>query len=487
MHPVGGRSTMVRDSNRRGRPPGGPLPGLGSGPAVKAEPGPSVVWGYEDLKARAGERAERLLGQGLSPGELVAVPEHPGPDLVLMQHALGLCQAALLPLRRGQAGESLGALIQATGAEWIWQGPGPRAGRLIATRCRTAAPSLGGHWASPLALVVETSGSSGVPRAVMLTAANLLDSASLVGRHLGLGPGDLWLGCLPMRHIGGLSIPYRCAGMGATLVLHPGFDAEAVSQDLGRYAITHLSLVPAMLARLLDLGRPPPPSLRVALVGGQSLGRSLAAQALDAGWPLYLSYGMTETASQIACSDRLEAPPVGGVVGRPLPGVEIDCVTCPAPPGSLRVRGPQVMAGYANPRRLPGQGLEDGWFRTSDLVCLDPVGILHCLGRADDALVSGGVKVHPARVEAALAEAPGLSEVAVVGVPDRVWGQRLVAIYTGAVSPAELDAWCRNRLPGAERPRRFIRRPRLPSLPSGKLDRHRLQELVAAQCADVNR
>jgi O-succinylbenzoic acid--CoA ligase len=110
--------------------------------------------------------------------------------------------------------------------------------------------------------------------------------------------------------------------------------------------------------------------------------------------------------------------------------------------------------------------------------------VLHCLGRADDVLVTAGVKVHPARVETALARAPGVREVAVVGAPDAVWGQRLVAIYTGAASPAELDAWCRGQLPGAERPRTFIQCPTLPSLPSGKLDRHRLRALAVAQGAE---
>jgi O-succinylbenzoic acid--CoA ligase len=317
----------------------------------------------------------------------------------------------------------------------------------------------------------------------MLSAGNLLASADRVNRQLGLGTGDRWLCCLPLRHIGGLSIPYRCALAGAATVLRPGFVAAAVAEDLGRHGVTHLSLVPPMLARLLELGDPPPPSLRVVLVGGQSLSPSFAQQALDSGWPLYVTYGMTETASQVACSDRLMAPPGAGAVGRPLPGLEIDCPACPDPAGVLRVRGAPVMAGYANPRRLPGQGLEDGWLRTSDLACLDPAGVLHCLGRADDVLVTAGRKVHPARVEAALARAPGLGEVAVVGVSDAVWGQRLVALYTGAVSPAELDAWCRGQLPRTERPRTFIQCPTLPSLPSGKLDRHRLQELAVAHTA----
>lgn len=474
---------MVRESDGQGRPLGGASPGLGPGPAVVAREDPSVVWDYAELNGRATARAERLLGWGLRPGELVAVAERPGSDLVLMLHALARCQGSLLPLGDGPGSEPSRRLIEATGTEWVWQAEAADGGRLVATGCRAATPSLGTPWTSPLALVVQTSGSGGGPRAVMLTAANLLGSAALVNSRLGLGFGDRWLCCLPLRHIGGLSIPYRCALAGAALVLLTGFWPEGVAEALERHAVTHLSLVPPMLARLLELGRPPPPSLRVALVGGQSLSRPLAARALDAGWPLYLSYGMTETASQVACSDRLLAPPAAGAVGRPLPGLEVDCGACAEPPRVLRVRGICVMAGYANPGRIPGEGLEDGWLRTSDLACLDPSGVLRCMGRADEVLVTAGVKVHPARVEATLTLAPGLGEVAVVGVPDPVWGQRLVAFYTGEISEAGLGAWCRDRLATAERPRAFIRCPALPSLPSGKPDRSRLRALAAARGA----
>ena len=455
-------------------------------PAVIDAARPDASWNYGSLHRRARERAGRLLAQGLRPGDLVAVGERPGTDLILMQHALARAGAALLPWRAepgpaaasSTGGDGAASLIQMTGAEWIWEGQG--ANRLVPTgrRVPESVPAGGCPWLSPLALVVETSGSSGARRAAMLTAENLSTSAALVNRRLGLGPGDIWLCCLPLRHIGGLSITYRCALAGAAVLLREGFQAEAVAVDLERHGVTHVSLVPPMLARLLDLGRPPPPSLRVLLVGGQSLSAPLAHRALESGWPLHLTYGMTETASQVATSDRLTEPPAPGAVGRPFAPMELDCPVCPGEPAALRLRGPLVMAGYASPLRVPGVGLEDGWLAASDLACLEPGGGLRVLGRADELLVTGGAKVHPARVEAALISAPGVRDLAVVGVEDPVWGERLVALYSGEAAPADLDTWCRARLSGPERPRTFIPLGELPTLSSGKHDRHRLRELA---------
>ncbi|RNE94443.1 AMP-dependent synthetase [Marichromatium sp. AB32] len=420
-------------------------------------------WDYDRLGVEVAARARLLRDQGLAAGELVLAPDAPVLDLLLMQHALARLGAALFPYRAGLDREARADLARLAAVEWHWDPLGARLERL--------GPGPGTPPARPPALLIRTSGSSGGRiKAAMLGADAVLASALGCNHSLGLGGGDRWLCCLRTSHVGGLAIAYRCALAGATLVLHQGFAVEQVAHDLDAHAITHLSLVPPMLARLLDHGVRPPASLRVVMVGGQALSPALAARALEAGWPLHVTYGMTETGSQIATSARLHAAPSPGRIGPLLPGCAARGGKAEAP-ARLWLRGPVLMQGYANPDRRPGEGLRDGWFETSDLGWVADAGALWVQGRADDLRVIAGNNVSLARVEAVLAGAPGVTALAVVALEDPVWGHRLVAVYSGEASADELAVWCAGPLSGSERPRSWLRVAALPLLDSGKYDR----------------
>jgi O-succinylbenzoic acid--CoA ligase len=331
-------------------------------------------------------------------------------------------------------------------------------------------PIPDGPLADGIAVVISTSGSEGAPRGVMLSAANLDAAAAASNRHLPLAAGDLWLDCLPLYHIGGLSIVWRCARAGAAVLLHDGFHAEAVAADLQRHPVTHLSLVPAMLARLLETGVAPPASLRHLLVGGAALSRSLYDKATAAGWPLNPSYGMSETAAQVAAHTPADGPWHEGLVGRPL-GDNAFALTAD---GRIRIRGPQVMAGY-----LDGSGVDsDGWLTTGDLGKIDAIGRLTVTGRADDMLISGGRNVHPLEVESCLAACPGIRDVAITGLADKVWGDLVVALVVGDATAQGIADWCRPRLPGAAQPRRIVHLADLPRNAAGKLERSLLRQLA---------
>jgi len=332
-----------------------------------------------------------------------------------------------------------------------------------------SAPTLTGCPADT-ALIIATGGSEGMPRAVLLNDAQLDAAATAANVCLDLRAGDLWLNCLPLYHIGGQSILWRCARAGATVVLHDGFAAEMVARDLNRLPVTHISLVPAMLARLLDLGIAPPASLRAVLIGGAALSGALHQRASAAGWRLHVSYGMSETAAQVATFRPDDGPWREGLVGRAMPGHEIRI----GDDGRIRIRGPQVMSCY-----LDGSGLDpDGWLTTGDLGELDADGQLTVLGRADDMLISGGRNIHPQEIESCLAGCPGVVDIAVTGLPDPVWGDLVVALVVGSIDHDALIDHARRHLPSAAVPRRVQTLERLPRNATGKLERATLRHLA---------
>ena len=302
------------------------------------------------------------------------------------------------------------------------------------------------------ALVVPTSGTTGSPKGVELTHDALAASALATIARLGLTGADRWLCCVPMSHVAGLMVLVRSRLSGVPPVIHPGFDPAEIARDHGANVV---SLVPTMLRRLLregvDLRR-----FRWILLGGGSVPPGLAAEAAGASARVVTTYGMTETC--------------GGAVydGVPLPGVRVAV----GEDGEISLAGPTLMAGYRLRPRETAAALRDGWFHTSDLGELDGAGHLRVLGRRDDLIVTGGEKVVPAEVEAALLEHPMVADAAVVGRPDPEWGQAVAAavVPTEGAAPAlpELRAFVAARLAPHKAPRVLVLVPELPRGPTGK-------------------
>ncbi|MCU0971028.1 MAG: acyl--CoA ligase [Gammaproteobacteria bacterium] len=338
--------------------------------------------------------------------------------------------------------------------------------------------------AESVLLIVGTSGSGGEPKGAMLTARNIAAAVQASRARLGLHAGDRWLICLPPHQVGALAVIYRCVESGATAVLRDGFDPERTWWDIVRLGITHVSLLPGMLAELLDAARdaPPPPALQRVVVGGVAIPAALAERTLCAGWPVCPSYGVTEAMAQIATALPEERAPAG-CVGRPLAGFEVQVVDGHGRPtwgvGRIRVKGPAVMAGYADPERRGGYGLDEGWLMTGDLGRLDGGGRLWVERRADDVLVTGGENVHPRQVEEMLRGCPAIGEVAVAGRPDPARGAALVAVYTGDAPADAVEAWGRRHLPEALRPNAYHHVGSLPFARSGLIDRELLRMLAA--------
>jgi O-succinylbenzoic acid--CoA ligase len=305
-----------------------------------------------------------------------------------------------------------------------------------------------------VATVMFTSGTTAAPKPVHLTLRNWEANAIGSGLALGLDQNERWLCVMPLAHVGGLSILMRSTLYCTTVVLHERFDTEAVLAELmnPERRITLVSLVPTMLARLLDAGLEHPPSLRWALLGGGPMPEPLLERAVAAGVPVAPSYGMTEGCSQIA------------TFGIPLHGVRMRFDD-----GEVVVTGPNFARNALD---------ADGWLRTGDLGGPDQHGRLKIIGRRSETIVSGGENVAPAEVEAVLLEHPAVADVGVFGRPDDEWGERIVATvvlrHGHTATPAELREFATGRLARFKVPKEIGFSEALPRTVSGKLLRREL-------------
>ena len=297
------------------------------------------------------------------------------------------------------------------------------------------------------ALVVATSGATGTPKAVVLTREAVTASALATSARLGVDPGrDRWLACLPLVHVGGLTVITRALATGTPLTVQDGFDAAAVTAAAAA-GCTLVSLVPTVLRRI------DPSRFRTVVLGGSAMPPDLPPQAVT-------TYGATETGSGVVYD------------GVPLDGVEIRTVG-----GEILVRCPMLLRCYRDGTD-PKDG--DGWYATGDAGAWDPAaGRLRVFGRTDDLIITGGENVWPAAVERVLAACPGVAEVAVVGRPDPEWGERVVALVVPAdpADPpplAELRAAVKAELPAYAAPRGLELVEALPRTPLGKVARGRL-------------
>jgi O-succinylbenzoic acid--CoA ligase len=333
------------------------------------------------------------------------------------------------------------------------------------------------------AAIVFTSGTTARPRAVVLSHGNLTASADAWAAVLLPRPTDRWLACLPLFHVAGLAIIVRAARWGVPVEIVPRFRPDQVARRFAA-GISHCSIVGSQLGPLIEsVGGPPPATLRALLVGGGPLPEALIVRARSAGFPVLTTYGMTETASGIAVGGADPTTRADVVALRPLPGVDVRIMDPDAAGvGGILVRGPMVSARYLDDPASTAVRSRDGWLETGDLGRVDGRGCLHVLDRRDDLIVSGGENVSPAEVEAALLEFPGVRDAAVVGQPDPVWGSvpvaAVVAAVGAALTDADLERHCRERLAGYKVPVRFHRFEELPRNATGKLVRREVRRAL---------
>ncbi len=471
------------------------------------------TWTRAEQADRAGRLATVLRGLGVRPGDRVAVVLPNTPDVGVAYDAITRIGGAVMPVlfvltpaeigRLCAHGRPVAVLTAPELAGGVTAGvadlPDPpivlvAGDDALEAQLAAADPdtSIEDRAADDVAVLAYTSGTTGTPKGVVLTHANLLAEVDMTAAIFSYTPEDRSLGVLPMAHVFGLVGSLAAQRFGFPGVLHRWFSPDAWLEAVQEHRVTTTSAVPTMLTLILnaaafagtDLS-----SLRTVVVGAAPLPLELADEwERRTGSAIVEGYGMTETAAGIVIQ-RPGEPRRPGSCGRPYPGCEVRVLddrggeVPPGTTGELVVRGPQVTPGYWEAPEETAAAFADGWLRTGDVGHVDAEGYVYVTERKKDLVIRGGLNISPRDVEEVLHAHPAVAEVGVVGRPDPTTGERVVAcvvLRPGATATAEeLTAHCAARLARYKVPEEIRFLDALPRTLVGKILKRDLRTLVS--------
>jgi len=337
--------------------------------------------------------------------------------------------------------------------------------------------------------IMYTSGTTGKPKGVIHTYGNHWWSAIGSSLNLGLHQDDCWLLTVPMFHISGLSILYRSVIYGIPAVIHEKFDPKKANDAIMNQGVTIMSAVSVMLTRMIrELGDESyPEQFRCMLLGGGPAPKPLLEECIAHNIPVFQTYGMTETASQVVTLAPEYSISKLGSAGKPLFPVQIKIdkdgtPTRPNEIGEIVVKAPNVTKGYLNRIDATMTSIVDGWLYTGDIGYIDEEGFLFVLDRRSDLIISGGENIYPAELEAVLLSHPNILEAGVTGVDDEKWGQVPAAFVIkeerSNLGEDEIIAYCHELLARYKVPKSIHFVDALPRNASNKLMRRKLVDLI---------
>jgi len=490
-----------------------------------ADPAERRRWTFAELRDDA-QCAAGALAARFAVGERVAVYAPTTPESMILTYAAALAGVVLVPINPALRAAELRHVLSSSGAAGVFcveayrdaevldvvssvRGtlPGLREVVTFSTWdafCSSATGDIDGRAARPddVAQIIFTSGTTGAPKGARLTHRAMTNAARLGAIRFGMEAGDVYVDTMPLAHVGGQCVAFEILQRRATNVLVPAFDPGLVLELIETYRGTLTVGVPTMLVAMIDhpdFTRRDLSSLRSVSSGGAVVPAELVRHIEAAlGVQVTIVFGQTETCGFISQTDLADAAEdKAETLGRPLPQIAarvVDPVTGAVvglgEVGELQVRGFNVMAGYHELAEETAKAvLPDGWLRTGDLVTMDKRGYLRIAGRLKEMIVSGGLNLFPVEIERVIATHPAVAEVAVVGLPDRRWGEMAVAVMRATPGanpdPAELEAHARARLAAYKVPKRWVFVDELPVTPFGKVQKFLVRQRLLGDVADA--
>lgn len=468
--------------------------------------GTDVTWRALDLSTD--ELAAGLAARGVAQGDRVAILMLNRPEWLETTLAALKLGAVIVPLNVRFTAAELAFVVADAGCRCVVTEAALQPGlatvrehhpgivvldadELSAVRSASPPPSVRVGWDHP-AFVCYTSGTTGDPKGAVLTHGSWNIASQGWAQAIQLTQADRVYLPFPLAFTGGLAVWLFTYWAGARLVLDRAFDPDRTLDLFEHERLTALLAVPVIHQQLVDHPRFADADLsswRVACSGGASVPQSLIAAVQARGVPMLQGYSLTEASAAGSILPGHDAERKLGSAGLAIPHGRIDVVDgddqpCPAGEvGEIVVAGPQVMSGYWNQPEASAEALRGGWLHTGDLGYLDDEGYLYVVDRAKDMLISGGLNVYPAEIERVLAAVPGIVEVAVIGVPDRTWGETpAVVAYTGGapLTGDDVVGACRDVLADYKVPRYLVLRDEpLPRNMSGKVLKRELRDEYA--------
>ncbi len=490
-----------------------------------------LQWSFAELDHQATKLARQLATLGIKEGNRVALLAANGLPFVAFVHALTRLGAILVPLNlrltlqelcwqlrdvhaslivcdadnaniAHEIGQALHQLPLATLATISYKGES-----VISELPESDVPLRTLVNLSASQAIIYPSGTTGLSKGAIITYGMQWWNAIGSALNLGHSPDDRWLACLPLFHIGGLSILMRSVIYGISVIVHKKFDPLRINQAIFEDKITIISVVALMLQRMLSSlnpnpnlnlnrrgevhPRPPTPTypttLRCILLGGGPAPLPLLEACQFRAIPVVQTYGLTESCSQAVTLSPADAIRKIGSAGRPLAPVQLriqhdNRPTSPGEPGEILLKGPTITPGYANNPEATARAFQDGWFSTGDIGYLDHDGYLYILDRRADLIISGGENVYPAEIESILQSHPAVEEAGVCGQSDPQWGQVPIAFVVlksaSAITAHELLIYTDQKLARYKQPRAIYFTKQLPHTSSGKLVRRELPDLL---------